>query len=639
MNLRSRARVAIPLFSAAVFLLHLLAVPALGQLPPDRGRTGRMESETTDVIQSRFGETIVRLAVFSENLNTRLDRQSVAKITNVSTHDIKWAATDEKSQAILGLPFGKYEIEVSAVGYLSERKESMVGDAINAVRIEFVLRKDPNAVDLNVADEEIPPKARGDAKRAVSALKSGNFKEAEKRLDVVSKLAPDSPQANFLLGYLSLQRRDFEKAEAYLVRSATLGTHSVQTLILLGRVQLQRQHYEDARKTLEQAVAANSQNWMAHSLLADACLKLKDYEKARIQAQLALDQGKGAANEARLALGQALANVGRDAEGVQALKTFLQNSPESPTAPAVRSLITQIEIRDSNPPGSGRSGEMQLGTDVMLSASQPELPDLPPSSWGPPEVDSVKLSVAPDVTCPVEHVLDMSGERVKEMVDDVAKFAATEDLVHEKLDKTGKAVTRETRTFDYLASISESRHGFLAVDEFRNERHGVTDLPDHIVTWGFMFLALIFHPDMRDNYQMSCEGLGDWHGQATWIVHFQQRADRPNRMQAYVVGNDRYPINLKGRAWITADKFQIVRIESELVNPVLQLAVQHQIVEYGPVPFRKQNVDLWLPKKVDLYLEFNRHLYHRQHSFDHYALFAVDAVDKPKEPRGNLQNP
>jgi tetratricopeptide (TPR) repeat protein len=630
MSPRSIARAAVTLSIAALFFLHLLAALASAQ---------RMDRETADVYQARDGEALVRFSVYAENLKTHLDRQAVLKITNQITHEVTWQTTDDKSEAALGLLFGKYEVEISAVGFLSERKEFQASNVLMTTRIDVILHRDPSAVDLNVADAAMPAKARGDAKAAVSALKSGNLKEAEKRLNVVSKLAPDSPQANFLLGYLSLQRKDFEKAEAHLVRAATLDPHRVQTLTLLGRVQLQRQHYEDAQKTLEQAVAANSQDWMAHSLLADACLKLKDYEKAREQAQLALDLGKGAANEARLALGQALANVGRDAEGVQALKTFLQNSPESPTAPAVRSLITQIEIRDSNPPGSGRSGEMQLGTDVMLSASQPELPDLPPSSWGPPEVDSVKLSVAPDVTCPVEHVLDMSGERVKEMVDDVAKFAATEDLVHEKLDKTGKAVTRETRTFDYLASISESRHGFLAVDEFRNERHGVTDLPDHIVTWGFMFLALIFHPDMRDNYQMSCEGLGDWHGQATWIVHFQQRADRPNRMQAYVVGNDRYPINLKGRAWITADKFQIVRIESELVNPVLQLAVQHQIVEYGPVPFRKQNVDLWLPKKVDLYLEFNRHLYHRQHSFDHYALFAVDAVDKPKEPRGNLQNP
>jgi hypothetical protein len=36
---------------------------------------------------------------------------------------------------------------------------------------------------------------------------------------------------------------------------------------------------------------------------------------------------------------------------------------------------------------------------------------------------------------------------------------------------------------------------------------------------------------------MTCEGLGDWRGQATWLVHFQQREDRVNHMQSYLVAN------------------------------------------------------------------------------------------------------
>jgi hypothetical protein len=56
--------------------------------------------------------------------------------------------------------------------------------------------------------------------------------------------------------------------------------------------------------------------------------------------------------------------------------------------------------------------------------------------------------------------------------------------------------------------------------------------------------------------------------------------------------------------------------------------VQHQIAEYGPVHFAKKNVDLWLPQTVDIYLELNRHHYHRRHSFEHYMLFSVDSQDK-----------
>jgi len=68
---------------------------------------------------------------------------------------------------------------------------------------------------------------------------------------------------------------------------------------------------------------------------------------------------------------------------------------------------------------------------------------------------------------------------------------------------------------------------------------------------------------MRDAFGMNCAGLSDWHGQASWIVDFKQRDDKPNRLQSYKIGQMVYPVKLKGRAWITADNYQIVHIESE----------------------------------------------------------------------------
>lgn len=250
----------------------------------------------------------------------------------------------------------------------------------------------------------------------------------------------------------------------------------------------------------------------------------------------------------------------------------------------------------------------------------------------------MKPPVVPGVVCPYQQVLDATGQRVKELVDNITKFAAVEDLVHEQLDKTGNPVTKETRKFNYVASITEEQPGFLSTSEYRNLRYGITDLPDHIVTTGFVTLALIFHPDMRDTFQMTCEGLGDSHGQPAWLMYFRQRDDKPDRFADYVVGNQRYPMKLKGRAWISTSNLQIVRIESDLAKPLPQMAVQHQIVEYGPVRFKSDKSELWLPQSVDIYLEVNHHRYHRRHSFEHYMLFAVNSQDKTqliKSGQGN----
>jgi hypothetical protein len=147
---------------------------------------------------------------------------------------------------------------------------------------------------------------------------------------------------------------------------------------------------------------------------------------------------------------------------------------------------------------------------------------------------------------------------------------------------------------------------------------------------GFPALALVFHRAMQGDYEIACEGLGEWKGQATWLMHFRAREDRPSHIQDYVIGTHSYPIRLKGRAWITADSFQIIRIESELINPLkgIGFLAEHQIAEYGPVLFEKKRVQLWLPKTAEVYLDFHRHRYYRRHSFDKYMLFSVDSTEK-----------
>jgi len=99
-------------------------------------------------------------------------------------------------------------------------------------------------------------------------------------------------------------------------------------------------------------------------------------------------------------------------------------------------------------------------------------------------------------------------------------------------------------------------------------------------------------------------------------------------------------VSMKGRAWIAADTFQIVRLESEMVSPIpeIQLVSEHQIVEYGSVPFPKKKVELWLPKNADLYFDFRRHHYFRRHSFDHFMLFSVDMEEKRKEPKEKAES-
>jgi tetratricopeptide (TPR) repeat protein len=581
------------------------------------------------------GTGVLVFTVYSERTTVHLDRQALLKLVDPANHSATWQTTEGGSKGVFtDIPYGNYDVEVSAVGYLSTHKELQVTTSLRPEEINIVLQRDPEAINLELGNAVLPPKARKDTKRAVSALKSGNLKEAQKQLDEAYKSFPSSPELNFLLGYLYFQKKDFVQAATYLGAATNLNPHNAQALTLLGRTGLERQDYPAARSALEQAVLADADNWLPHNLLADTYLHQQNYDKARAEAEIAITKGKSTASPAQLVLGQALVSMGHDEEAIQALNVFLQESPRHPMVGQVRTLIGEIQEHQASP----ASAENTSSTVARLSGVDPlaalAAPAFSMKSWKPPSIDDFKPALAPGVVCPSAKVTEESGKRVQELVQDVARFAAVEDLFHQSLDPFGIPIRTETRKYNYVASILEPQPGFLTVDEYRADKLALAGYPDQIASTGFAALALVFHPDMRDNFDMSCEGLGDWHGQATWLVHFRQRDDRPNRMHSYKVGNQVHSVALKGRAWITADKFQIVRMEAEMVNPMpeIQLLSEHQVVEYGPVPFLKKNTSLWLPKSAEIYFDFRKHRYYRRHSFDHFMLYSVDSEEKRKEP-------
>ena len=485
------------------------------------------------------------------------------------------------------------------------------------------------------APPTLPPKARKETKRAVQALKSGNLKAAEKHLDEAYRTAPADANLNFLMGYLYFQKKNFALAITYLTAATSANVHDAQALTLLGRAGLEESNYPVARSALEQAVLADADNWLPHDLLAYTYLHQREYAKARDEARVSINKGQTAAVSSQLILGEALLNLGQSSEGVQVLKNFLQQEPQHPLANKVRAAIAQVEEHSSS-----TKAATQIATTRAQMPGVASLAALPPPKfsvkpWQPPGVDELKVAVVPDVSCPAQKVIDETGKRVQELVANVSRFAAVEELFHQSLDEFGNPSRTETRKYNYVASITKADSGYLAIDEYRADNLSLSDYPDNIASTGFAGLALVFHPDVRDTFDMKCEGLGDWHGQATWLVHFRQRDDRPNRMHSYKVGNQIHSVPLKGRAWITSDKFQIVRIEAEMVKPMpeIELMSEHQIVEYGPVPFPKKKTTLWLPKSAEIYFDFRKHRYYRRHSFDHYMLYSVDTEEKRKEPR------
>jgi len=346
-------------------------------------------------------------------------------------------------------------------------------------------------------------------------------------------------------------------------------------------------------------------------------------EESIAQAERAVELGHGQAGIVQPLLSRVLAKGGDRERAIHVLQTYLQDHP-SDTA-ATKQLQDLQVFSQVKPVREAPSETLQ-----PIPATPPALADsafLLPSSWLPPEVDEKVPPVEPGAVCALDDVLKGAGERVREFVSNVDRFTATESITHETINRWGVASPPERFEFDYLVSIEEIRPGLFDVQEFRPHIFSLAKFSDEVVTRGLPTLALIFHPDYAGNFQMNCEGLTHWNGGLAWQVHFRQRSDRPNTIRGYKLGQNgtTYPTALKGRAWIAADSYQILRLETDLVAPLpqIRLVADHTAVEYGPVEFLARKVDIWLPHTAELYYDWLGHRGHRVHRFTNYLLFSV----------------
>ena len=577
------------------------------------------------------------VTVTDENGNL-LNEQALVKLFGDVNYTNTWGTTQKRSAAEFdNVAPGDYQIEVSAAGFQSYSQTISIVTPHEFFTVIVHLKLDSEAAAPETKPGQVlAPKALKETQKGLAALQAGNLNDAQKHLDNAFKVAPTNADVAFLLGYLYLQKKDKEQAKTYFEKAVSFNPQHARALTSLGELYVDDGNYQAATDPLEKAVSADPGHWQAHWMLASAYLHQHELEKSAQQARLAIQTGKGAANNAELVLGDALAGLGKSKEAIDAFQTYLDANPKSSMDGAVRDIIAKLQappkIETVSQPASAA---MPSGTVPNLTTTTAPDASLSIPTWGPPNVDDERPVLAGGAKCPADHVIDMAGKQVKELVDNLSNFDAMEDVVQEDLDDMGKPFSKETRKFDFTARITEPRKGILWVDEYRS---GLTDkggFPGGIETPGLTALALIFHPERISEFEMVCEGLGSWNGQATWLVHFRQRPDKANHSQSVNFANAAVPVDIKGRAWISASNYQIVRLESDLVSPIrnIQLLTEHQVVEYKPIQFKKANTVVWLPSEADVYMDFLHQRFHRHFSYSHHILYSVATSQKIGQPK------
>ena len=249
-------------------------------------------------------------------------------------------------------------------------------------------------------------------------------------------------------------------------------------------------------------------------------------------------------------------------------------------------------------------------------------------------LDLVKPSATPVSefgACSLEDVLPHVSAHAREFVDNVNRITATEILDLERRHQNGKLAGTFHEKVHYVGSIEVLDSGFL-VDEYRD---GYPVQDGFIKAVGSPSLVLIFHPIHLDEFEITCKGLGTWQGSPAYLLNFKQRPDRHRNMSTFTTPKGSYDVSLKGTAWVEAKTFQVVHLETDLLNPIpdLFLDFEHQSLDYGPVIFVERHVSLWLPQSVDISVHLGSKRFNARHHYSDYRLFVVDTGQKIAKPK------
>ncbi len=533
-----------------------------------------------DTRDTKDHEAIGQLSVQIQHLAGTAFSEGASIALFTRNIDVKMSAkSDQDGHAhFTALPIGEYLLEITAPGYRAVQEQVIISGTHESQSL--VVSMVPTSIDAKAkGGPASASKALKETEKALQSLQVNKLDDAQQHLARALAIDPNFTDGNYLMGVLLLRRKESGKASGYLQKSVDLSPNHAPALLALGEAEYLQQDYPHAMESLE---------------------------------------------------------------------SFLRIQPQSPQAPTAQKYVDAMRsyqlqrigaegaAGSSSPSGVSDANTTDSGTKAA-SLELPPLPDLTPTTvanWAPPDVDDEKIDLDSTAGCPLDEVVRSAGNRVRELVKNVDRFTATEEIDHFNLSPMGLQTSHESRKFDYLVEIRQLGANELDVEEYRNGSVSVQEFPGHIATVGLPSLALIFHPYFRAKYEFKCEGHGTWHGKPAWLVHFALRAGQASAMLVYNVGGRSRAVGLKGRAWIDADTSQILAMESDIMHPIpdIRLLRDHQLIEYGPVSFRNNSMQLWLPKSADWYCSLSGRRYHRRHTFSQFLLFSVGDKQKIAQP-------
>lgn len=528
---------------------------------------------------------------------------------------------------------GDYEVDVTCPGY--RKATQHVSFRGHGVRFSAVVNVVPetNAEPSSgrFGGVVMTPQLRSQVQKGLEALGKRQYEEARKILTKAVQKAPGNPDIVCFLGLAELGLRHPDLAREDFEHALSLDPNHELALVTLGELQMKSGTPSAAITSLEKAVALGHAGWRTRFDLACAYAKVNRLSEAEAEAARAVQLAKEKNATPTFLLGEIQYAEGHFAEAKQTWQSVLSTFPTDPIVAATKKMLTRLEEES-----------LQAASHQSQILSLPPVPDiglqnLPERPWAPPDIDNEASAVTSDANCGTERILDGAFGRMKSELSDLEKFAATEHIEHQEIDRNGWPGPVQARDFSYIVFVYPRGRDSFYLEESRTGGDDLSRFPTSLATTGLNSLGVsILQPTFRGIFNYSCEGETDLRGHTVWQIRFEQKLDvKGGGFRKWQRNGVTYDLPIKGRIWISAGNYAVMRIATDLRNPVpqLELTRDHLVVDYGPVKFLSSQVQLWLPWSAEMYMELKGKRYHHRHFLSDYLLFDVGTTHTASRPK------
>ena len=230
-------------------------------------------------------------------------------------------------------------------------------------------------------------------------------------------------------------------------------------------------------------------------------------------------------------------------------------------------------------------------------------------------------------------ILKKAGDNIEKFFREFANTSSLEVLRQSSLDNKGRSHAIR-RAEMYYVFQQKSLKGKPMLEEIRGTSDGkpetIGGLEDgFMASTGFASSLVIFHPISQPTVDYRYLGRQDWAGRTLLVVGFAQRPGESTPMGVFrsTARQASARVYVQGVAWISADQYQVVRLRTDLLAPIVEAGLDRQTseIDYRPYQFLTTSKSYLLPSRVTVSIEWRKRRLRNEHIFSRFWLFNVEA--------------